>query len=104
MYIKETLFLLSILESTHGVDLSSSAADDNLPNTGDLLPPEGKIWRGSTMQPSVFGAWSGVDPYLFEEMYHEPLSIMRTFRTSSNTEITTEAEWIRNGGILFYSI
>ena len=106
MYIKETLFLLSILESTHGVDLESSAADDNLPNTGDLLPPEGKIWRGSTMQPRTYdeGSWYGMNPYDFEERYGEPLHIMRTFRTKSNPEITTEAEWIRDGGILFYSI
>ena len=72
-----------------------------------LLPPEGKVWRGSTIDVNgVFeGDWkSGADPKDFEEYYGETLHIYRQFNNKSNTEMTTEFEFAKNGGIVFYSI
>ena len=72
-----------------------------------LLPPEGKLWRGSTIDVNGIlpGDWkSGADPRDFEAYYGEPLHIYRQFNTLSNDEMTTEVEYARNGGIVFYSI
>lgn len=106
MYLKTALSLLSILDLSQAINLGSPEEEPMMPNMQEGLLPPNKIWRGSTMQPGYFdtGSWYGMNPYEFEERYGEPLHIMRTFKASSNPEIDTEAEWIRNGGILFYSI
>ena len=72
-----------------------------------LLPPEGTLWRGSTIDVNgiLEGSWSaGADPKDFEAYYGQPLHIYRQFNTSSNDEMTTEFEFAENGGIVFYSI
>ena len=89
--------------------LYPTVSENFMPNRQDgLLPPEGSIWRGSTMEDVISGhtagSWSGVDPHVFEDVYDVPLHIYRTFRNKSNWEIKTEAKWIEEGGILFYSI
>ena len=108
MYLKEAFALLSILVFTFGLDLDISTGDVDhiLPNMQEgLLPPNEKIWRGSTIAAALEESdWYGTDPNLFEEMYDVPLQIYRTFRANSNPKITKEAQWIRDGGILFYSI
>ena len=72
-----------------------------------LLPPEGTVWRGSTIDyDGIFdGDWTnGADPYQFEEYYGQPIHIYRQFNQQDNADLTTEFEFIDNGGILFYSI
>ena len=48
----------------------------------------------------------GADPRDFEKFYGEPLQIYRSFNNKSNLKITTsaEAEWVEEGGIVFYSL
>ena len=108
MYLKETFTRLSILAYALGIDLyaATTEVDPTLPNMQEgLLPPDGKIWRGSTIDSKLeVSSWAGTDPNYFEEEYGVPLQIFRTFRSKSNAKITTEASWIKNGGILLYSI
>ena len=50
------------------------------------------------------GNWSlGHDPAMFEEIYGVPLHIHRTFKNRSNAKINKELDWVKEGGILFYS-
>ena len=108
MYLKETFARLSILVCALGIDLNASTTevDPTLLNMREgLLPPDGKIWRGSTIDSNLeVSSWSGTDPNYFEEEYGVPIQIYRTFKANSNAAITTEAPWIQNGGILIYSI
>ena len=48
----------------------------------------------------------GADPRDFEKFYGEPLQIYRSFNNKSNRSITrsAEAEWVEEGGIVFYSL
>ena len=71
-----------------------------------LIPPEGTMWRGATMDPNgIFdGGWArGTDPQQHEDYYGKPLHIYRNFNTNSNADFT-EHEFVADGGIIFYSI
>ena len=81
--------------------------DETLPNMRKgLIPPEGKVWRGSTIPREHGLRWTkGVDPNAFEERYGLPLSIYKSYRSTTNVRIRdAEVKWIEEGGILKYSI
>ena len=70
-----------------------------------LLPPEGKVWRGSTIPKEHGALWSGVDPHIFEDRYGQPLSIYKSYRNKWNPEISeAEVKFIEEGNILKYSV
>ena len=48
----------------------------------------------------------GADPREFEEYYGVPLHIYRSFNNKSNDSIvdSAEYEWVKEGGIVFYSL
>ena len=74
-----------------------------------LVPPEGTMWRGSTIETNgpLSGSWmTGADPDEFEQYYGQPLHIYRNFNEASNAPLETDTAWdfIQRGGIIFYSI
>ena len=79
-----------------------------------LLPPEGTMWRGATIETPpnnksghFTGGWGiGADPQEFEDYYGQPLHIYRNFNEKSNASLTGDTAWqfIQDGGIIFYSI
>ena len=100
MFSKQSLPLLTIIGAT--------VADEILPNLlPGLVPPEGAIWRGATIDGSgpLESDWTlGADPNEFEDYYHYPLHIYRSFNNKTNAPLTLEKDWIREGGILWYSL
>ena len=71
-----------------------------------LLPPEGFMWRGATIDATDGGHWEGTDPTIFESKFDVPLHIFRNFHAPNNAQMLEqyEGKWIKQGGIVFYSI
>ena len=71
-----------------------------------LLPPEGFMWRGATIDAPDGGHWEGTDPTIFESKFDVPLHIFRNFHAPNNARMLEqyEGKWIKQGGIVFYSI
>ena len=65
--------------------ITDVSAADVIPNMQPgLLPPEGTMWRGATIDTPDGADWSGTDPNIFEQKYGIPLQIFRNFHNSSN--------------------
>ena len=71
-----------------------------------LLPPEGTVWRGSTINWDDGNSYEGCEVGNFEETYGVPLHIYRNFKKPGNARLLDEFEggFIKNGGIVFYSL
>ena len=100
------MFTKVTLATTAIVSLNNVLAKEFLPNMQkNLLPPEGSMWRGATIDGPDGGNWNGTDPDIFERKFGEPLHIFRNFHNKSNPFMKEEYEgkWIEKGGIVFYS-
>ena len=93
-----------ILSSLISYGLSN---DDFVPNLlPGLLPPEGTVWRGSTIAWDDGNSYWGCPVENFETNYGVPVHIYRNFKKVPNARLLDEFEggFIKNGGIVFYSL
>ena len=93
--------------------VGSSSALDFQPNLlPGLVPPPGTVWRGATIPFDALvedrvleASWEeGANPQVFEDYYGQPLHIYRSFNNHWNAPLVDDAEWVSEGGIVFYSI